>query len=446
MSGGNCEVGPRQLVCGMSSFPGVKKLKAEADCLIRAGIPDRIAAALLLLHLLPLLIQLMNAVLVIKVCCKLGWQGRGTQWDILPLVLSTADEGPHYFELPPSLILEVQLSHPTYDWLERLGLRWYGLPAVSGMLFDCGGLEFTAAPFNGWYMSTEIGCRDLCDSQRYNYLEVQTGIKPRLDELQTQVVTAQKQYSNTQRHLAELTQNSKEWWRVKDMCVETQPRQPEVLWRLKDVLKDVRQVLHHMNASQFAVHPGVLQTTRNEHAHFHWPGATRDLCKYVCECITCNQFKSHHADGVMQQQPRVPTEPFETISLDLDNCQKVLYSSHEQLIFETEFYPCWGYPKILLTDSSTQLMGRQWHDLGTNLTEHRNQDIKMQLHLRVGKNPTTWVEHLPAALLTIRRCVNLATGQSPITVLQGHELPLPGEFVGRHIESTDEAEVSTAQW
>ena len=53
-----------------------------------------------------------------------------------------------------------------------MDLRWYGLPAVSGMLFDCGGLEFTAAPFNGWYMGTEIGCRDLGDIHRYNMLEV----------------------------------------------------------------------------------------------------------------------------------------------------------------------------------------------------------------------------------------------------------------------------------
>lgn len=30
---------------------------------------------------------------------------------------------------------------------------------------------FTGAPFNGWYMSTEIGSRDLCDASRYNMLE-----------------------------------------------------------------------------------------------------------------------------------------------------------------------------------------------------------------------------------------------------------------------------------
>lgn len=59
-----------------------------------------------------------------------------------------------------------------YDWFEELELRWYALPAVSSMAFDCGGLQFTAIPFNGWYMTTEIGTRDLGDPHRYNQLEV----------------------------------------------------------------------------------------------------------------------------------------------------------------------------------------------------------------------------------------------------------------------------------
>jgi nitric oxide synthase oxygenase domain/subunit len=57
-----------------------------------------------------------------------------------------------------------------------MGMKWYALPAVSSMLFDCGGLEFTACPFNGWYMGTEIGARDLCDTNRYNVLEVSEGV------------------------------------------------------------------------------------------------------------------------------------------------------------------------------------------------------------------------------------------------------------------------------
>lgn len=43
------------------------------------------------------------------------------------------------------------------------------------MLLEIGGLEFPAAPFSGWYMSTEIGTRNLCDPHRYNILEVRAG-------------------------------------------------------------------------------------------------------------------------------------------------------------------------------------------------------------------------------------------------------------------------------
>lgn len=59
-----------------------------------------------------------------------------------------------------------------YDWFKELSLRWYALPAVSNMMFDCGGIQFTATAFSGWYMSTEIGCRNLCDANRRNLTEV----------------------------------------------------------------------------------------------------------------------------------------------------------------------------------------------------------------------------------------------------------------------------------
>lgn len=59
-----------------------------------------------------------------------------------------------------------------YTWFEKMGLKWYCVPAVSNMKLDCGGLEFTGCPFNGWYMGTEVGARDLCDAQRYNILPV----------------------------------------------------------------------------------------------------------------------------------------------------------------------------------------------------------------------------------------------------------------------------------
>uniref|UniRef100_A0A8C9STY3 Nitric oxide synthase n=1 Tax=Scleropages formosus TaxID=113540 RepID=A0A8C9STY3_SCLFO len=106
-----------------------------------------------------------------KLCAQLGWTPRYGRFDVLPLVLQANGGDPEIFEIPPELVLEVPMEHPQYEWFQELQLRWYALPAVSNMLLEMGGLEFPGCPFNGWYMGTEIGVRDLCDSQRYNILE-----------------------------------------------------------------------------------------------------------------------------------------------------------------------------------------------------------------------------------------------------------------------------------
>lgn len=108
---------------------------------------------------------------ITEICQKLGWKGKGTRFDVLPLVLSANGGPPQMFTLPEDLVLRVKIKHPKYKWFEELQLEWYALPAVANMMLDVGGIQFTAAPFSGWYMVTEIGTRDLGDSNRYNVLE-----------------------------------------------------------------------------------------------------------------------------------------------------------------------------------------------------------------------------------------------------------------------------------
>lgn len=109
-----------------------------------------------------------------EVCRRLGWsppRNRPGMFDVLPLILQANGNNPELFEIPRELVLEVPITHPDYKWFEDLRLRWYAVPAVSGMMLDVGGLEFTAAPFNGWYMSSEIGGRNFSDEYRYNMLK-----------------------------------------------------------------------------------------------------------------------------------------------------------------------------------------------------------------------------------------------------------------------------------
>ena len=102
---------------------------------------------------------------------SLGWSppAEPGPFDLLPLVIEV---GGHVSvrELPRDAVLEVELEHPEYPWFSQLGLRWHAVPAISDMLLVSLDDVFPCAPFNGWYMGTEIGARNLGDANRYNLL------------------------------------------------------------------------------------------------------------------------------------------------------------------------------------------------------------------------------------------------------------------------------------
>ncbi len=109
-----------------------------------------------------------------RIAHDLGWRPRSQPgpFDILPLVVQEAARAPTMHDLPAGAVLEVPLHHPDLDWFRQLGLRWYAVPVISDMHLDVGGIRYPAAPFNGWYMCTEVGSRDLGDTRRYNQLPV----------------------------------------------------------------------------------------------------------------------------------------------------------------------------------------------------------------------------------------------------------------------------------
>ncbi|MHA6797213.1 nitric oxide synthase oxygenase [Pseudonocardia bannensis] len=104
----------------------------------------------------------------------LGWSrpeplGR---FDVLPLMITGTHGRPELFDLPRDAVHEVPLQHPEFAWFADLRLRWHAVPAISNMPLVVGGVHYGAAPFNGWYLNTEIGARNLADTDRYNLLPV----------------------------------------------------------------------------------------------------------------------------------------------------------------------------------------------------------------------------------------------------------------------------------
>ena len=101
----------------------------------------------------------------------LGWPSDGQgKFDVLPLIISAGGDEPRFFRVPGDAVTEVHLIHPRFPWFGQLGLRWYAVPVISDMCLEIGGICYPAAPFNGWYMGTEIGARNFADADRYNEL------------------------------------------------------------------------------------------------------------------------------------------------------------------------------------------------------------------------------------------------------------------------------------
>ncbi|TVP78241.1 MAG: nitric oxide synthase [Gemmatimonadales bacterium] len=107
-------------------------------------------------------------------CLELGWKppgGRPGSFDLLPVLIQGAgEEEPHWFELPGDEVLEVEIRHPRLAFLEEMAVRWYAVPVITDMILEMGGIEYPCAPFNGWFMGTEIGARNLADADRYDLL------------------------------------------------------------------------------------------------------------------------------------------------------------------------------------------------------------------------------------------------------------------------------------
>lgn len=50
--------------------------------------------------------------MILKICESLGWKGKRTEFEVLPLVLQVEGKKPDIYEIPPELVLQVDIEHP----------------------------------------------------------------------------------------------------------------------------------------------------------------------------------------------------------------------------------------------------------------------------------------------------------------------------------------------
>jgi len=103
-------------------------------------------------------------------CLDLGWTSPQSHFDVLPWVVQGHDGKISMRQPQMQDRMIIDILHPELPWFAELGLKWYAVPVLSDMVLEIGGVVYPVAPFNGWYMGTEIGSRNFGDAHRYNML------------------------------------------------------------------------------------------------------------------------------------------------------------------------------------------------------------------------------------------------------------------------------------
>ncbi len=123
-----------------------------------------------------------------RMAMSMGWTPpqTPTRFDMLPFAIRDAQDVRSIHTVPTEAWHAVSIAHPTYEALAALNLQWYAVPCVSNMILTIGGIDYPCAPFNGFYMATEIASRNLVDKERYDLMsEIAEafGLDPRRDPL-----------------------------------------------------------------------------------------------------------------------------------------------------------------------------------------------------------------------------------------------------------------------
>lgn len=107
-----------------------------------------------------------------RIARAMGWKPPPSPgaFDILPIMIRDAQGRRLLYTLPSGTVREVDIEHPVHTEIAGLSLKWYTVPCISSMILTIGGIDYPCAPFNGYYMVTEIASRNLGDSLRYNML------------------------------------------------------------------------------------------------------------------------------------------------------------------------------------------------------------------------------------------------------------------------------------
>ena len=229
-------------------------------------------------------------------------------------------------------------------------------------------------------------------------------------------------------------------------------------------------------------HLGQKKTISKAEEMFYWCNMKVDVCKYVKECVTCQQYKG--TSGMTQKWQEMPpvSKPLERIGIDLTdmvggtNAKRYvltvidhysryvkfypLPSKHSSQVIEAlmEFNADFGAPERIVLDNGGEFTSRlfqdwclqrnialcyvtPYHPQGNAVTERMHRTLKTLLAALCNGHPLNWPKYLTQCQQIMNTATHTSTNTTPYFAFFGRH---PSRSLGLPVVSSDSDGVSEA--
>ena len=229
-------------------------------------------------------------------------------------------------------------------------------------------------------------------------------------------------------------------------------------------------------------HLGQKKTISKAEEMFYWCNLKVDVCKYVKECITCQQYKG--SSGMTQKWQEMPpvSKPLERIGIDLTdmvggtNARRYvltvidhysryvrfypLPSKHSTQVIEalTEYIADFGAPERIVLDNGGEFTSRlfqdfclqrnmalcyatPYHPQGNAVTERMHRTLKSLLAALCNGHPLHWPKHLTQCQQIMNTAIHTSTNTTPYFAFFGRH---PSRSLGLPVVSSENDDVLEA--
>ncbi|CAL9690844.1 unnamed protein product [Knipowitschia caucasica] len=242
--------------------------------------------------------------------------------------------------------------------------------------------------------------------------------------------------------------------------------------------EEAQQIFREFHASAYGAHCGIVKTRDAISRRFYWPGMSKDIDKWVSQCVECQKS----ALTIKQETKPIPIEvsqPFELVGMDLIGKVVKTEAGNEYIAVMIDYFTKWseayplpsktaadvaqcilkffyrfGAPKRILTDQGKEFVNElnkelckmlnierslcaPYHPQTNGLVEKHNGTIQRALCKLVSERPETWDTYLDPVMFGIRTKKQSTTKFSPYFLLFGREARLPCEVPENILISCD---------